>query len=92
VFFFGSFEGFRREQSLFTFFTVPERALRAGDFSGAVNTNGTDQQIYDPSRARPTASAGRSSRTTDSANRIDPSPSRSCSVPDAEHAGIGAAA
>jgi hypothetical protein len=48
VFFFGSFEGFRRTQSLFTFFTVPNAALRAGDFSGAVNTNGTIQQIYDP--------------------------------------------
>jgi hypothetical protein len=48
VFFFGSFEGFRRQQSLFTFFTVPNAALRAGDFSGAVNTNGTVQQIYDP--------------------------------------------
>ena len=48
VFFFGSFEGFRRTQSLFTLFTVPNAALRAGDFSGAVNTNGTIQQIYDP--------------------------------------------
>ena len=35
VFFFGSFEGFRRIQSLFTFFNVPDAKLRAGDFSGA---------------------------------------------------------
>ena len=35
VFFFGSFEGFRRSQSLFTFFSVPDAALRAGDFSSA---------------------------------------------------------
>ncbi|HVD93663.1 MAG TPA: TonB-dependent receptor, partial [Vicinamibacterales bacterium] len=48
VFFFGSFEGFRRTQSLFTFFSVPDAKLRAGDFSGAVNTNGSIQQIYDP--------------------------------------------
>jgi hypothetical protein len=48
VFFFSSFEGFRRSQSLFTLFTVPNAALRAGDFSGAVNSNGTIQQIYDP--------------------------------------------
>jgi hypothetical protein len=48
VFFFGSFEGFRRSQSLFTFFKVPDAKLRAGDFSGAVNTDGSIQQIYDP--------------------------------------------
>ncbi len=53
VFFFGSFEGFRRSQSLFTFFSVPDAKLRAGDFSGAVNTNGSIQQIYDPASGTP---------------------------------------
>jgi hypothetical protein len=53
VFFFGSFEGFRRTQSLFTFFNVPDAKLRAGDFSGAVNTNGSIQQIYDPTSGTP---------------------------------------
>ena len=48
VFFFGSLEGFRRDQSLFTLFTVPDARLRAGDFSQALNTNGSLQQIYDP--------------------------------------------
>src|SRR3954454_7155384 len=48
VFFFSSFEGFRRNQSLFTFFNVPDARLRAGDFSQALNTNGSLQQIYDP--------------------------------------------
>jgi Carboxypeptidase regulatory-like domain len=48
VFFFGSFEGFQRSQSLFTFFTVPDARLRAGDFSQALNTNGSLQLIYDP--------------------------------------------
>jgi carboxypeptidase family protein/TonB-dependent receptor-like protein len=48
VFFFTSFEGFRRNQSLFTFFNVPDARLRAGDFSQALNANGTLQQIYDP--------------------------------------------
>jgi hypothetical protein len=48
VFFFGSMEGFRRDQSLFTFFTVPTAQLRAGDFSQALNSNGSLQQIYDP--------------------------------------------
>ena len=48
VFFFGSLEGFRRDQSLFTLFTVPDARLRAGDFSQALNSNGSLQQIYDP--------------------------------------------
>ena len=48
VFFFGSFEGYKRSQSVFTFFSVPDAALRAGDFSKALNTNGSLQQIYNP--------------------------------------------
>ena len=48
VFFFGSLEGFRRDQSLFTLFTVPDARLRAGDFSQALNSDGSLQQIYDP--------------------------------------------
>jgi hypothetical protein len=73
VFFFGSFEGFRREQSLFTFFTVPSAALRAGDFSNAVNTNGTIQQIYDPTSGTSNG-VGRTQFTNNQipANRIDP--------------------
>ena len=46
--FFGSFEGYKRTQSTFTFFSVPDAALRAGDFSKAFNTNGSLQQIYNP--------------------------------------------
>jgi len=49
VFFFGSFEGYKRKQSLFTFFTVPDARLREGDFSQALNSNGSLQTIYDPS-------------------------------------------
>jgi hypothetical protein len=48
LFFFGSLEGFRRDQSLFTFFSVPDARLRAGDFSQALNADGSLQQIYDP--------------------------------------------
>src|SRR5262249_47929183 len=48
LFFFGSFEGYNRRQSLFTFFSVPDAALRAGDFSHALNTNGSVQTIYNP--------------------------------------------
>ncbi|MGH9308073.1 MAG: TonB-dependent receptor domain-containing protein, partial [Vicinamibacterales bacterium] len=48
IFFFGSFEGYKRSQSLNTFFTVPTEALRNGDFSGAGNNRGTAQIIYNP--------------------------------------------
>jgi hypothetical protein len=48
VFFFGSFEGYKRTQDLTTAFNVPDAALRAGDFSKATNNAGTQQIIYDP--------------------------------------------
>jgi hypothetical protein len=48
MFFFSSYEGYKREHSLFTFFNVPDERLRAGDFSQALNTNGSLQQIYNP--------------------------------------------
>ena len=53
VFFFGSFEGYKRRQSIFTFFQVPDAALRAGDFSKALNANGTLQVIYNPLTGNP---------------------------------------
>jgi hypothetical protein len=53
VFFFGSFEGYQRDSSLFTYFHVPDAALRAGDFSKAFNTNGTQQVIYNPFTGNP---------------------------------------
>ena len=48
LFFFGSYEGYIGRQNLFAFFNVPNAALRNGDFSNALNTNGTVQRIYDP--------------------------------------------
>jgi hypothetical protein len=48
LFFFSSYEGYKREHSLFTFFNVPDARLRAGDFSQALNTNGSLQNIYNP--------------------------------------------
>ena len=74
MFFFGSLEGFRRDQSLFTFFTVPDARLRAGDFSQALQLRTASlQQIYDPT----TGTANGFSRTQFAnnqipANRIDP--------------------
>jgi hypothetical protein len=73
VFFFGSFEGFRRTQSLFTLFNVPDAKLRAGDFSGAFAADGSLQQIYDPA----TGTANGVGRTAFNnnvipANRLDP--------------------
>ena len=48
VFFFGSYEGYISRLSQFAFFNVPNEALRRGDFSNALNANGTLQRIYDP--------------------------------------------
>ncbi len=50
VFFFGSFEGYKRTQSLFTFFSVPERgACAPATSAGRLNANGAAQQtIYNP--------------------------------------------
>jgi Carboxypeptidase regulatory-like domain/TonB dependent receptor-like, beta-barrel len=48
LFFFGSFEGYKRTSSITTFFNVPDEALRSGDFSRATNNAGTQQLIYNP--------------------------------------------
>jgi hypothetical protein len=66
LFFFGSVEAYKREQSLFTFFSVPDARLRSGDFSQALNTNGTLQQIYNPF----TGAANGSGREAFANNRI----------------------
>ena len=73
LFFFGSYEGYKREQSLFTFFSVPDARLRAGDFSQALNTNGSLQNIYNPSTGA-AAGVGRQQFANNQipANMIDP--------------------
>jgi hypothetical protein len=48
VFFFASFEGYKRTNSLTTFFSVPTAQLRNGDFSSATNNSGAAQIIYNP--------------------------------------------
>jgi carboxypeptidase family protein/TonB-dependent receptor-like protein len=53
LFFFGSYEGYKRRQSLFTFFSVPDANLRSGDFSKAFNSNGSMQVIYNPFTGNP---------------------------------------
>ena len=90
VFFFGSFEGYKRELSVPTFFSVPDAALRASNFSGATNNGGTQQIIYNPA----TGDATGAGRAAFEGNRI---PSSGCStasplkvqqsVSDAERAG-----
>ena len=47
LFFFGSFEGYKQSSNVNQFFSVPNAALRAGDFSGA------DRIIYDPMTGNP---------------------------------------
>jgi hypothetical protein len=73
LFFFGSFEGYKRTQSLFTFFSVPDAALRSGDFSNAKLANGTQQAIYNPFTGNPDGS-GRQQFANNQipANLIDP--------------------
>jgi hypothetical protein len=60
LFFFGSYEGYRSRTNLFNFFNVPTAALRAGDFSSAVNANGAQQRIYDPLSGNLATGMGRS--------------------------------
>lgn len=92
LFFFGSYEGYKSEQSLFTFHSVPSTALRAGDFSGALNTNGTQQVIYDPATGNPDGT-GRVpfAGNTIPAGRIHPIARRILGLfPEANATGIGA--
>ena len=67
LFFFGSFDGFRRSNSEFRFFNVPTAAMRAGDLSAATNNSGTQQTIYNPFST--TANNG-TGRTAFEGNRI----------------------
>src|SRR5690606_26026968 len=48
LFFFGSYEGYFGRRTQYALFSVPDQALRNGDFSNALNTDGTLQRIYDP--------------------------------------------
>ena len=59
LFFFGSYEGYRSKTNRYTFYTVPDAALRSGDFSNALNTNGTVQRIYDPMTGDMSTGTGR---------------------------------
>jgi hypothetical protein len=72
LFFFGSYEGYKREHSLFTFFNVPDERLRAGDFSQALNTNGSLQLIYNPFTAVDGTNRQQFAGNVIPANMIDP--------------------
>ena len=48
LFYFGAFEGQYRKTEGELIFTVPTEKMRQGDFSEALNTNGSLQLIYDP--------------------------------------------
>ncbi|MDQ3213737.1 MAG: TonB-dependent receptor [Acidobacteriota bacterium] len=48
LFFFGAFEGQYRNTEGESIYTVPTEKMRRGDFSEALNTNGSMQLIYDP--------------------------------------------
>ena len=89
LFFFGSFEGYKREQSLFTFFNVPDDALRRGRFQP-----GAQHQRHAADHLRP--GHGQRRRHRPHAVREQPDsgePDRSdraedhAALPAAEHAG-----
>ena len=66
VFFFGSFEGYKRNQSLFTLFNVPDASAARGRLQpGAQHQRLATTDLQPDSPATPTAPAARSSRTTD---------------------------
>ncbi len=48
LFFFSSYEGYFSDLKQHVFYSVPTAAMRTGDLSGALNTNGTLQAIFDP--------------------------------------------
>jgi hypothetical protein len=75
LFFFGSYEGYISQLEQFTFFTVPDAALRNADFRNAFNTNGTLQLIYDPMSAvlvAPTAGRQQFPNNMIPADRVHP--------------------
>ncbi len=59
LFFFGAWEGQYQKTPQQIFYNVPPSALRRGDFSQAMNADGTLQIIYDPTTGDPLTGAGR---------------------------------
>ncbi|MGH9159165.1 MAG: carboxypeptidase regulatory-like domain-containing protein, partial [Vicinamibacteraceae bacterium] len=59
VFFFGAYEGHVSRREQFSFFSVPDAALRDGDFRQAHNADGTLQRIYDPMSGHLATGTGR---------------------------------
>jgi hypothetical protein len=74
LFFFGSYDAFRRSNSEFRFFNVPTEAMRNGDLSAAVNSAGAPQIIYDPASSAATNGTGRTPFPGNRipASRLDP--------------------
>ena len=59
LFFFGSWEGQYQKTPQQFFYSVPTAALRAGDFSNALNPDGSLQVIYDPFSGDPATGLNR---------------------------------
>jgi len=95
LFFFGSYEGYLSRLEQYAFFSVPDAALRNGDFRNAFNTNNTLQLIYDPASATLTsATAGRQQFTNNiiPASRIHPTAQKILAMyplPNVEGTGAG---
>lgn len=74
TFFFGAWNGMQLRQQNYGYFYVPTKAMKQGDFSGAVAANGTLYSVYDPNTT--SSSANNYQRTqfayNGKANMIDP--------------------
>lgn len=67
-FFFFAYERYSLRSGTYALSSVPTAAMRTGDFSGAINSNGVLQTIYDPA----TTNTKTWARQTFANNKIDP--------------------
>jgi hypothetical protein len=71
LFFFGAYEGFRQPNTQSTgLLTVPTAAERGGDFSQALNPDGSQQIIYNPFSTTPIDDTGNYTRVPFANNKV----------------------
>lgn len=73
LFFFGGYEGLRQPNTQTTLTTVPTQAERTGDFSQALNADGTPDLIYNPFTTTALDTTGNNFTRTQFANNQIPS-------------------
>ncbi len=73
LFFFGGYEGLRQPNTQSTLITVPTQAERAGNFSSALNSDGTPDLIYSPFTTTALDNTGNNFTRTQFAGNVIPS-------------------